>query len=302
MPTLEYLLTYFTSPFPLATLAVTVGAEFASYCVFLRNPENFGLRVRILVGLLFLSIFAWLFIITSIAFCGILWERYEENVELGVKTVLSASFSSAAIAAFPVSLLVRNSAADILLRKFRNTELVPERIDSSLRRLSAVMGVDQVALVQADFQVPVCLAVGGEKGNVIFFSNALAKLLDEEEMETVLAHELAHIRGGDSTIRTLARTSRMLFPFDPIISLIETVIHREGELVADEAAALATKKPLALASALIKIHEAMSAMTTSRLFGMGMIGLGKGVSSKHTPLTMRIERLSRLAHALHPTA
>jgi Zn-dependent protease with chaperone function len=49
---------------------------------------------------------------------------------------------------------------------------------------------------------------------------------------------------------------RTALPQDPIIHLVEAAFHIEREMVADETAVKATGKPLSLASALLKIHEA----------------------------------------------
>ena len=114
-------------------------------------------------------------------------------------------------------------------------------------------------------------------------------LMDREELEGVLAHELAHVRNRDTLISTIAATlagvimmlanmarwaaffgggrdeedrggvvglvvMAVLAPFAAL--LIQMAISRAREYLADATAAQVTKKPGALASALERLHQA----------------------------------------------
>ena len=87
-------------------------------------------------------------------------------------------------------------------------------------------------------------------------SEKLLSLLKKDELEAVMAHELAHIKNSDTTLKALVTAYKTFLPIDPVVRLVEAAFHREREMAADETAAKTTKKPLSLASALLKIYEA----------------------------------------------
>jgi heat shock protein HtpX len=60
-------------------------------------------------------------------------------------------------------------------------------------------GLDAVEL-----GVPNAFTLGGGRRGVIVVDRSLFRLLDRDEFETILAHELAHLAGYDSLLKTLA--------------------------------------------------------------------------------------------------
>jgi len=71
-------------------------------------------------------------------------------------------------------------------------------------RLAAAMDIEVPPLLVADLGAPNALSVGGPRGGVVVVDRRLLSLLDREELEAILAHELAHIRGYDTFVQTLA--------------------------------------------------------------------------------------------------
>lgn len=126
------------------------------------------------------------------------------------------------------------------------------------------------------------------KHSSIAITTGILKLLDEEELRGVLAHELAHIKNRDTLITTIAATfasaigylaymlrhmalwgsinndRRKENPFVLIIisiliplaaTLIQFAISRSREYAADDTGAHCSHSPLALASALQKLEN-----------------------------------------------
>lgn len=91
--------------------------------------------------------------------------------------------------------------------------------------------------------------------NVLAISTGLINLLTREELETVVAHEISHIRSLDTIFLPLLRTLSSLLFFDFILRLIRNRIVNSREFYADESAAYATGRPLDLARSLFKIYE-----------------------------------------------
>lgn len=90
---------------------------------------------------------------------------------------------------------------------------------------------------------------------VILLSTYIVKSLDQEELDAVLIHELAHIKGQDVLATTWTRIIRDLLWFVPgIFGLYERYL-LSLELQADWLTASLTRKPGALASALVRFEK-----------------------------------------------
>jgi len=71
------------------------------------------------------------------------------------------------------------------------------QIHQQVRRLSRDMGIEKPRLMVARMGVPNAFAVGRKGAGVVVVSTELVQLLDDDELEGVLAHELAHIANRD---------------------------------------------------------------------------------------------------------
>jgi heat shock protein HtpX len=71
-------------------------------------------------------------------------------------------------------------------------------------RLASEMGVDPPALLVADLGVPNALSVGGPRQSAVVLDRRLFEVLSADELEGILAHELAHVRGYDTFVQTVA--------------------------------------------------------------------------------------------------
>jgi heat shock protein HtpX len=73
-----------------------------------------------------------------------------------------------------------------------------------LDELADRMGVGTPTVAVARMEMPNALAVGGGRDGVVVLDGRLFRLLDAEELEGILAHELAHLENRDSLVQTLA--------------------------------------------------------------------------------------------------
>ncbi len=101
--------------------------------------------------------------------------------------------------------------------------------------------------------------VVGRRRPVVVLDAALVDDLDHEELEGVLAHELAHVRRRDTLVAQSLGVLRDLTFFVPGGGWAVRQLHRERELAADQLAVGATRRPGALASGLLKVIERGSA-------------------------------------------
>ena len=171
-------------------------------------------------------------------------------------------------------------------------------------------------------------------------TTGILSILDRDELRGVLAHELSHIKNRDILVSTIAATIATAIGYlahmlqyaafwgsmdnnrrregNPIVmflvallmplaaTLIQLAVSRSREYLADETGAHSCRDPLALASALEKLHnhipsahlhaDDMSKASTASLFIVhpfnsdGMIAL----FSTHPPMRARIARLHKL--------
>jgi len=85
-------------------------------------------------------------------------------------------------------------------------ELPPGEMPGLYRRidaLSARVGVETPRLMIASLPGPNALALGGARDGDVVIDGSLFRLLTAAELEAIIAHELAHLKGRDSLVKTL---------------------------------------------------------------------------------------------------
>ena len=174
----------------------------------------------------------------------------------------------------------------------------------------------------------------------VALTKGIVKKLERAELEGVIAHELAHVENRDIRLMLLTVAGISFFTFAGEICfrsalrgsrsrsskgnggllllvigvvclvygyllapLIRLAVSRQREYQADATAALTTRNPRALASALAKIsgdprvealdkHESMAAMCIANPLGrMGVFSSLSGLMATHPPIEKRIKRL-----------
>jgi Zn-dependent protease with chaperone function len=90
---------------------------------------------------------------------------------------------------------------------------------------------------------------------VLALSPSLLELLDEEELEGVVAHEMVHFLRRDNLMGWVPLVFRGLMFYNPVALSVFRGIAQENEKACDDRAVALTHKPLALAVALIKVFR-----------------------------------------------
>ncbi|MFB6309843.1 MAG: M48 family metallopeptidase [Salinirussus sp.] len=156
------------------------------------------------------------------------------------------------------------------------------RIHQKVEELSREMDIEKPRLMVAEMGVPNAFAVGRKGNGTVVVSEEIVSLLDREELDGVLAHELAHIRNRDVVVmvigQSIASMIGILVQFavifggernigayifgmiagqiaQMIVMIFVMAISRYREYVADEDAADVTGNPAAMARALEKISN-----------------------------------------------
>src|SRR3989449_10219377 len=295
----EALQTYWLSPLPLAVLAVCVASIGTLLYVFATNAQNPKLRVSLLTGLYSLSIFFWAFLAASFVLC-VSQARMVAYARNGVSLAVFGAVVGGLAASAIISLLVWRYGNAAVIRKFAprkpgaNETWLQEYVDL-LGKFEHVPGV-KVRIVESDEAL--AIAVGGRDQNILV-SSGLLKLLDRDEIEPVVAHELMHLKHHDAEFKVFSRVlSRILF-FDPFSKFFDPAVHREREYLAYEASGRSTGKPVALASALLKLADRR--VPPKSAWGLSIVGSGRGIFSRYPPIRERVQRLLLLSDLMRVT-
>ena len=154
-------------------------------------------------------------------------------------------------------------------------------VHRTVERLSGDMEIPKPRLMVGRMGVPNAFAVGRKGAGVVVVSETLLELLEDDELEGVLAHELAHVKNRDVVLMVLGQSVAQLLGMvvfwvvaladdgiagtvvawilSAVVQMVVTVfvlaISRHREYVADSDAAEYTGDPEAMASALAKIAQ-----------------------------------------------
>ncbi len=205
-------------------------------------------------------------------------------------------------------------------------------VNAMVEKLALKAGIPKPRVYVCELEIPNAFATGrSPKHAAICVTQGLLRLLNKEEIEGVLSHEIAHIKNRDVLISTIAAViagaisflaqfgwyalygdenerSLLLIPlliFAPLAAfLVQLAISRGREFLADYTGALISGKPLALASALRKISSFAHTSEmervnpgTAHMFIVNPFSTSsfENLFSKHPPVEERIRRLEELS-------
>lgn len=220
----------------------------------------------------------------------------------------------------------------IVLSMYRAKKSNSKTLNSIAEKLSKKAGIPKPDVYEIETPIPNAFATGRGPGHAaLAVTTGLEKSLDNDEIEGVLAHEIAHIKNRDVLVSTMAaviagaisylaqlawfgafsrdeRSSGTLILIPLIIlapiaaTLIHLAISRGREFGADYTGAYISGKPKSLASALEKItkiayeHPSKGNAATSHLWIVNPFTADSLVNlfSTHPPVAERVERLNKM--------
>ncbi|WP_345786347.1 M48 family metallopeptidase [Halobellus salinisoli] len=260
-----------------------------------------------------------------------------------VGSILFAFYAVAAVVVmgvfgWPLPLVLAGSVAFVgvqykigkwmALRSVGAEDLSEDRYPEIHRRvesLSESMGIDKPRLMIARMGVPNAFAIGRKGAGTVVVSEELLSRLDADEVEGVLAHELAHIRNRDVVMMVLGQGVASIVAIvaqwvvlltgdndiadfflaivvgqitQLLVMLFVFAISRYREYVADGDAADAIGGGEPLARALEKIsrgnERSQDSAVDSQVNALCIFGEERGLArlfATHPPMEKRIERL-----------
>lgn len=285
--------------------------------------------------------------------------RFKTTILLSLLTILLVSMGGAIggqggmiIAFFMAAVMNFGSywfSDKIVLRMYNAQEITREVHPSfygMVERLAGRAGLPMPKVYIIPDDSPNAFATGRNPEHAaVAATEGILRILTPDELEGVMAHELAHVKNRDILISTIAATfagaismignmlqwgamfgagrgddedgggvggligTLVMAIVAPIAAmLIQMAVSRSREYLADSSGAEICGRPLALAGALRKLHNASQAIplhdarpATAHMFivnpltGGGMMSL----FSTHPPMEERIARLESLANQQH---
>ncbi len=154
------------------------------------------------------------------------------------------------------ALSVRSLGGWWYLRRLRlaSTIEAPVAVHSAFQRIAAKFGLSHAITLRLSTAIESPMTMGTLRAIVLLPLSAIT-LLGADELEVVLAHELAHVRRADffwNIVQTIAET---LFFFHPAVWWISARIRHERELCCDDLALQICPNPIVYAHALVHLEE-----------------------------------------------
>lgn len=259
---------------------------------------------------------------------------------------IGGAIGKGALIPFTVLALLINLASyfwsdKIVLRMYRARPVSPEQapgLHAMVRELASNAGIPTPRLYIVPDAGANAFATGrNPKHGVVAVTEGILELLSPRELRGVLAHEIAHIKNRDTLVSTIAAGIgtaisyvanviafsalfggsddedsplgglAAVFVAPLLATLVQLGISRSREYMADETGAKISGDPLALASALEKLHrDAVVEPTHAEPASAGLFivnplsGVGglKSLLSTHPPAAERIRRLREMASTM----
>jgi len=131
--------------------------------------------------------------------------------------------------------------------------------------------VPRIGLVES--LEPKAFVTGWGSRTSIVFSLGLLEMLNDQEVEAVVAHEIAHIKNRDCFFEPGVKVLRMVSFFNPFAYFAASKALREREILADEEGASLLRHPEVLGTTLIKIWSAMRAFPSEGVLKRFVLGM-----------------------------
>ena len=162
------------------------------------------------------------------------------------------------------------------------TSQAPDAVQASFQSILNALGLRRSVLLRVSSAIASPITVGTLRAIVLLPVSAVT-LLGPDELEVVLAHELAHVRRADffwNLVQTLVET---LFFFHPAVWWISGCVRHERELCCDDLALKVCPNPVVYASALFHLEEHRSRQ----------MRLAMALDGHQSPQTLRM-RIARI--------
>jgi len=196
--------------------------------------------------------------------------------------ILALAMGAVALSAFVLGIVRLILMAQIVT--YRGLPASPE-FQMLVHDLARQFNAKKPRVLFYEYNRPLALTCGIFQPTILL-SSWMVEHLDQYELEAVLAHELEHVARRDYLVIWLATMLRDAFFYVPTSWVAYRQLQQEKELACDDMAIGATRRPLALASALAKVwlHAAEGPRFPQFSIAQPLVGVSESING-------RIERL-----------
>jgi heat shock protein HtpX len=174
----------------------------------------------------------------------------------------------------------------------------PVEIRNVITRLAGAANIAPPDVCLVDSGQPTAFTVRANRRYTITLSVGLLESLEAEEVEACLAHEIAHLKNNDFTVRFVATLAKVALFARPLSYLLEPAVYRAREFLADSTAAKLVGGPGTLISALSQLRESGEVDTaihdSSCLCNLSAPKGFCGIFDKHPALEDRLQALREM--------
>jgi heat shock protein HtpX len=131
----------------------------------------------------------------------------------------------------------------------------PTQLRETVENLATKAGISTPDVRLIDSGVPSAFTVRADRKYTVTISVGMLESLEDFEVEACLAHEIAHLKNNDFTVRFVATLAKVALFARPLSYLLEPAVYRAREFLADSTAVKLVGGPGPLISALSKLGE-----------------------------------------------
>jgi ankyrin repeat protein/beta-lactamase regulating signal transducer with metallopeptidase domain len=167
------------------------------------------------------------------------------------------------------------------LQRLKNygAERFPAKMAPMLQELEAAIGISKPVRYLSSFRIGSPFTAGWWRPVVLFPATLLAEL-NEPELRTIIAHELAHVKRHDFLVNLGQTLVCILFFYHPAVWWMSARIEDEREHCCDDLAIAVTGERVGYAKTLIQLKE----REAGPAMAMGFLGKGGGFKQRVTRL------------------
>jgi Zn-dependent protease with chaperone function len=133
------------------------------------------------------------------------------------------------------------------------------------------------------------------KNPAIFVSTGIVEALSEDQLQAVIAHEIAHIRRNKKPLLIVTFLFRILMFFSPVVLLEFRRMIQEEEKICDDIAVHLTQNPTALSEALKKLYHKDEVVSPLQVRKFSKMKDSLEEYSHHMQIGSRIMRLEKVS-------
>ncbi len=172
----------------------------------------------------------------------------------------------------------------------------PARLVEIAARLGSRLNLPRTPLSVVTDDTPFIFASGARSHSIIM-STGLLTAFTEEQLESALAHELAHVARRSNAMTWLIFLVRVVMFFNPIVLIVFRRIVQDDEHICDDITASLTGKPMVLAEILRVFYRSYTEYKPS--VSGGIAAMHEGMTNYSHSLLLR-ERIARLEAGITP--